>query len=340
MKLDDANAVLETSQHVAKSLKEKLGECSKQLRDYETERDAVIEVLDKHGVDTRGLLAGSDTSGSIEDSVIDQDLADAVAKLGNKLLSVQAQVQSYQASSNKSQSRARDLEERVISLTSEVEEGKAQKQMIEKRLENLRVSSRTVEEQTGVQSAELDNLRQTISTLQGELDFAQVKLRGNVDTVSSEIQALEEENIELMKENKELRKEAAGYRIVAERLQNQYGVGSEVPKPSVLSAIPSTGSKTVNVVKECPVAAHSDASHNSENIHPNKSVDVIRDQKDHNSVKKATVIQKVIPESAQKSVEPQATEVDASKGRRVRTKAKAMVSDIGAEDGAGECNQS
>jgi chromosome segregation ATPase len=45
----------ETSQNMTKSLKEKLKDCSKQLQEYEGERNAVIKVLEDSGVDTTGI---------------------------------------------------------------------------------------------------------------------------------------------------------------------------------------------------------------------------------------------------------------------------------------------
>ena len=46
---------LEHATGTVKSLKEKLKECASQLQEYEIERNAVIKVLETHGVDTTGL---------------------------------------------------------------------------------------------------------------------------------------------------------------------------------------------------------------------------------------------------------------------------------------------
>jgi len=199
VQLAEVTSQLETAQSVSKSLKDKLRECAKQLQEYETERAGVIAVLERHGIDTIGLVA-HDTSLTEGDTVIEEELADGVSKLAQKLIASQNNKQLAAASKNK----IRQLEESINQMTSEVDEAKSTRSVLEKRLETLKSANRSMKEELTVLTAERDNLALHVTELESSLKSAEGKIVSSSDTVSSEVQALEEENIELMRENKEV----------------------------------------------------------------------------------------------------------------------------------------
>ena len=127
---------LETAQNVAKALKDKLKECSHQLQEYETERIAVIEVLDKYGVDTSGLNSIVDTS--LEDaSAVDEDLAVVIGRLAESYSLLKESADSVGKSSS---GRIRDLEARVKVLTEELSSSAVTRQSLEERIKTLKVT--------------------------------------------------------------------------------------------------------------------------------------------------------------------------------------------------------
>jgi chromosome segregation ATPase len=199
VQLAEVTSQLETAQSVSKSLKDKLRECAKQLQEYETERAGVIAVLERHGIDTIGLVA-HDTSLTEGDTVIEEELADGVSKLAQKLIASQNNNQLAVASKNK----IRQLEESINQMTLEVDEAKSTRSVLEKRLETLKSANRSMKEDLTVLTAERDNLALHVTELESSLKSAEGKIVSTSDTVSSEVQALEEENIELMRENKEV----------------------------------------------------------------------------------------------------------------------------------------
>ena len=199
VQLAEVTSQLETAQSVSKSLKDKLRECAKQLQEYETERAGVIAVLERHGIDTIGLVA-HDTSLTEGDTVIEEELADGVSKLAQKLIASQNNTQLAVASKNK----IRQLEESINQMTSEVDEAKSTRSVLEKRLETLKSANRSMKEELTVLTAERDSLALHVTELESSLKSAEGKIVSTSDTVSSEVQALEEENIELMRENKEV----------------------------------------------------------------------------------------------------------------------------------------
>lgn len=199
VQLAEVTSQLETAQSVSKSLKDKLRECAKQLQEYETERAGVIDVLERHGIDTIGLVA-HDTSLTEGENIVEEDLADSVSKLAQKLLASQNNNQLANASKNK----IRQLEETITQMTSEVDEAKSTRSVLEKRLETLKSANRSMKEELTLLTTERDNLALHVTELESSLKSAEGKIVSTSDTVSSEVQALEEENIELMRENKEV----------------------------------------------------------------------------------------------------------------------------------------
>jgi septal ring factor EnvC (AmiA/AmiB activator) len=186
IELEESNKQLEDTKSISKVLKDKLRECSKQLQEYETERSSIVDVLNRQGIDTKGVL-GTDSSTSDEASILEQDLSDCVNKLAQKFNALQTQLKQATSRSTKTTESQNDH-------TAELEELKAQRVALE-----------------------CESLKSQITSLNSDIDTLRNKLDGKDSSASSEISILEEENIELMKENKELRKEAASLRVLADR---------------------------------------------------------------------------------------------------------------------------
>jgi chromosome segregation ATPase len=209
--LAEATSKLQSSQSVVELLKDKLKDCSSQLEEYEHERSAVLTVLEQHGVDISGLLP-LDTSSfnsslqSESNNVAGHDLSDAVAKLAERLVGLQSALSLREKDKH---SATLELEEKLRAAQTEGESWKAQKLVYEKKIESLKAAARTSREETAQMSAEIDSLQEKVSTLQQELHQAEKKVVSSSDIISSEVQVLEEENIELMDEIKELKKELA-----------------------------------------------------------------------------------------------------------------------------------
>ena len=171
----------------------------------------MIKILDDNGVDTTCLQ--QDTSICEDESVLYQDLSDAVGALARKLSSSKV--------SDKMAEKMKILQENMTHAQKEADELRALKSATEKRLEASKAAARGSRAEAATISAEVDYLREQIEQMAGQLAAAEGKLSGSVDAVSSEVQALEEENIELMKENMELRKETSTYRLEVEKVKAQ-----------------------------------------------------------------------------------------------------------------------
>lgn len=196
-------------------------------QEYEAERNAVVTVLQSHGIDTSGLQ--TDASVLEDESVLYQDLSDVVSALAEKLAANKG--------SEKTAEKMKSLQESLAHVRKEYDELKAIKSATEKRLEASKAAARGSRAEAATVSAEVDFLREQLEQRNGELSTAQGKLLGSADAVSSEVQVLEEENIELMKENAELRKETSTYRLEVEKVKSQlirqagvYTDGSTKPK--------------------------------------------------------------------------------------------------------------
>ena len=77
-----------------------------------------------------------------------------------------------------------------------------------------------------------------------------MKMVGSVDAASSEMQVLEEENIELMRENKELRRDLASYRAQVERSQASLSKATIADNSTTKKMFQADGieNKTVNAM--------------------------------------------------------------------------------------------
>jgi chromosome segregation ATPase len=176
---------------------------------YETERNSVIEVLDKNGIDTTSLLP-LDTSVSDDVStysLMEQDLGGAVAKLATKSSSDSLAVSR----------KLHDVETELERVMLELEEMKSMKNVLEKRVEMMKTSAKTSRDEYAKANEEIDLLSARVEELTADLTQARQKVVNSADVVHSEVQALEEENIEIMKENKELRKELSKLKLQAEK---------------------------------------------------------------------------------------------------------------------------
>lgn len=167
--------------------------------------------MDKNGIDTTSLLP-LDTSVSDDlstHSLMEQDLGGAVAKLAMK--------SSFESSSisRKLHEVEKDLEKALL----ELEEMKSMKNVFEKRIEMMKASAKTSREEYLKANEEIDILTMKVEELTTELNQSKLQATNSSSSemVHSEIQALEEENIEIMKENKELRKELSKLKLQMEK---------------------------------------------------------------------------------------------------------------------------
>lgn len=146
----------------------------------------MVSLLREHGIDTRGLEPTdlSLSEGDASAALFGQDLASAVAQLAAqlsaKLAAAQKQCDAHEAQTDK-----------------------------------LLAAADVASEEFSALVADCDDLRAKVSELQELLELANRRATSSEDNVSSEVQALEEENIELMRENRELRKDLAN--LKAER---------------------------------------------------------------------------------------------------------------------------
>ena len=193
-----------------------------------------MKVLENHGVDTACLQ--QDTSINEDESVLYNDLSDAVAELAEKLSSSKAS----EKMSEKMVEKMRGLQENMAAAQREAEELKALKVVTEKRLEASKAAARGSRAEAATVSAEVDFLREQLQQMTGQLAAVEGKLSGSADAVSSEVQALEEENIELMKENMELRKETSTYRLEVEKVKAQLIKQTGVYDSRVVSSVTSS----------------------------------------------------------------------------------------------------
>ena len=113
------------------------------------------------------------------------------------------------------------LQHRVDELTSELDEVTSHKMSLDKRIENLKASSKASREEATELQIEVETMKGRIADLQNDLSIALKSSNGSAEASSTEIKVLEEENIELMGEIKDLRRELTVYRLQADRAQQQ-----------------------------------------------------------------------------------------------------------------------
>lgn len=159
---------------------------------------------------------------------MEADLVDAVSKLAEKLVAAKAtiaQIEQKRATTLSSNNeRIKELEDSLLHVQAELTETRAQRNVLEKRVETHKSAVRASREEVASITIELESMRQQCASLQEELSDTKSKITNmrmsaptSADAASPEVQALEEENIELLKENKELRKEVATYKAQVEK---------------------------------------------------------------------------------------------------------------------------
>lgn len=153
---------------------------------------------------------------------------DAVSKLAEKLVAAKAtiaQIEQKRATTVSSNNeRLKELEDSLLHVQAELVETRAQRNVLEKRVETHKSAVRVSREEVASMTIELESVRQAMAAVQEELNDAKSKITNMrmtaptaSDAAAPEIQALEEENIELLKENKELRKSVATLKAQAEK---------------------------------------------------------------------------------------------------------------------------
>lgn len=286
----------EHAQSIIVQLKDKLRDCSKQLQEYEDERNAVIQVLDSYGIDTTSLISTENSLSLDNSNLFDHDISSAVTKLAHKL-------------NEHHLKKLQDVEDNLSRVQLRLDESRTSKAILEKKLETLKGMQKSSREDIST-SSEVVLLKNQVDELTHELEKAKKEFN-NVDLAStqinSEVQALEEENIEIMQENKSLRLEVSKLRTLNDRLNLQltkYGVQHE-SKPNMSVVVDE------NVV---PVGVQLSA----------RKVD-----------RKRSFGQNILNVVNEESVS-----VDGNvKGRRVRAKASKAEVDVNGET-SGECVQS
>lgn len=319
VQLVTANEALATAQGEVKRVKGKLVECANQLKMYESDQAGIVAVLEKYGVDTRSLIP-LDHSVDEDSSSMHGDIADAVGQLGEKLDAAKAQVSRREASKSE---KAAELEERLAQQVTETQEALLQKANLEKRLEVLKASAKTARETSTAMTLEIESLTARVAELKDELSSAQKRVASSSDVASSEVQALEEENIELLKENKDLR-------IQVSRLK----AGNPAPAPSSMEGIAS-------VLSPVPMKAPASVASGALSGHKRAfGTDISNTAPTASSSSAATG--EVSKTGTSVLSESQLDDANKGKSRRTRMKAKALVDESAAasQDEAAECKQS
>jgi regulator of replication initiation timing len=164
------------------------------------------------------------------------ELADAVSKLAEKL--VAAQAQNAHKESHKS-AKLSDVTEKLQLSVQEVDDLKLQRLALERRVESMKTAARTAREESAVLTVEIDTLKARVEEVSAELVAAKQRVLVSSDNTSSEIQVLEEENIELMAENKDLRAKLAKARVTAPA-----ATAAVVSAPVTAAAVPVASENT------------------------------------------------------------------------------------------------
>ena len=141
----------------------------------------------------------------------EEDIVASVAQLGKKLDAAKALVSRRDAAKSE---KVSELEEALARQHTEVEELRAHKLALEKRLEQLKSTAKAGREASAAMTVEVEALTAKVEELKAQLKKAETRVASSSDVsmVSSAVQALEDENMDLLKENKELRLEVSRFR--------------------------------------------------------------------------------------------------------------------------------
>lgn len=226
--LAEVNGQLTRLQEVNSLLKEKLKECSAQMEENEKERSAVVDVLKSHGIDTKGLEEMDDSSASSLGEGIAADLGEAVEQLAAKITKAQATVA---VRSNTTSAELEEAQSQLQMLLLEGAESAAQIATLEKRLEAGKQTVRSLREENAEYTAQ-------IQTLQEKLQEVEKKVVSGKDDNCCAMQVLEEENLELLRENKELLLEVRQLRTGVPAPAKPVSLPTAAPVSAVVTAQP------------------------------------------------------------------------------------------------------
>jgi len=300
---------LETSQNNNAALTSKLKQSASQISEWEKDRTIIMNELDRVGIDTTSLLL-ADTSMSIHDgdkSIIEQSLGEVVGKLAEQYIALQKVSLTHTESVNGQDIKLRELTQKISLLRDELKDAKSQKSLLEKRVETIKYSSKEGRDALLSVTAEAETWRAKVEELQELLNNTEAKSVQSADAIASEMQCLEEENLELMKENKELRKMISAYKVQSDK---------------------NACNDKENISNNCI----NDRQSKNQEIQLGKRVIT---QTEVPSASK-TDVEKSVLEATECSITNSAQKI-----RRTRTKAKPVVtSSANSNEAVGECNQS
>lgn len=298
-------------------------------------------ILEKHGIDTSGLNLSdgsvSDVS-TLRDSSCPQDIADAVSKLAEKLTVAQSILTNRETAKSNKQ---KDLEEKLAHAMADVEDLKSTKLATEKRAESAKNSLRIAREEVAKLTVDLEGQKSRVEELQQDLLDAEKRVTNSSDTVHSEIQVLEEENIELMRENKELRVEVSRYKAALTEKTSTASSSSDAAPPA-LKASKVALSPMINVqeVAVPPSTIGTKRAFGREIDGNSLPSDGSEPPSKSSFVEKQSTLASIAASNGAENADTAAQNPGLSQ-RKVRTKAKALIGSAQtAEDNGGECAQS
>ena len=293
-----------------------------------------------------------------DESVLDEqeELSEPVGKLAEKW----KQAHSLNTSLK---SQMFEAEDRFLTLSTDVESSRTQKMALEKKLESAKNALKTAKLEQDELLARIEESRQQVSDVTSELAQAKSSISGSEDAISTEVLVLEEENIELLRENKDLRISSATYRAKAEALARKLGttVDGEVGHDSaaatgvvvasaeskkrpvavlevgITSVQVEGGGKKVKENDENASASVGEITLSSVQKQATPSSRSFGTTLDENTLNNSSSSQQAAP-----SVNKPAPAVGGRRGRRVVAKAKAVESSASGTDSSGqqECTQS
>lgn len=252
----DLKSQIERNQLVIKTHKDKLKECLDQLKEYEGERSAVIDCLEKFGVDCN-VLRLTDLSYSMADDFPGgcKDLPEAVGQLGQRVVDLNHLVKAA------TQSRHEEMTSSLDAIRLQLRESESTRMNLEKEVAKLKAALKMMKDDSIKMSIDNDSMRLRISELERDLSAFSSQASNNSGEMASQVKALEEENTELYLEIKKLKQdmkkhlEAPKMSVVGERgaLLPTKGISGNAGNAVYASAVggggggmPGGGLKTVS----------------------------------------------------------------------------------------------
>jgi DNA repair exonuclease SbcCD ATPase subunit len=202
------------------------------MQDYEYERESVIKVLEQYHINTDGLMddlistngSDADSSSAGGSKVGHRELSDAVNQLGenlNESLVIIEQMNKKIKNLSKSVASTEDFIKTLNDAQLEIDNLKQQRSAYEEKIETMKISLKKLQNDYDNILKEKQICQNLVDSLTNEVRQEKEKVQYHLKEIESltkkddsilispEIQALEEENIELMQENKVLRQESA-----------------------------------------------------------------------------------------------------------------------------------